>query len=426
MSSNKYPFKANTKAERKPLMRIREDKLRDLLNSNSRKAHSTDDVRRRLNQQLGKANEKIGKLEQQLQQKTYQLQRSAAEYKELRTNTVPRADIEKLINLSTSTLVKKVANLEAELLQTREQLRMTNENISESALAQMESKYSKTLNRISQLQQVNRRLTRELRDVQTDLQTTKSFNGQQDLEDKIRQLIIQRDELHLQLERVITGTVRELQEENKRLSEQLRQLHSIPHMLELLHQRASIQNIHEYKLSYSLNQKLRRLRNTLRMQREAQTAGTGQLVQRPSGYRSKSLESTQTTDGTRLRWTTRRALKAARGSIRELYGGMQVVIVGARNKAVVKTTLERHGVAVVWHDPFEESDARLQSKCKSADLVLICRRGTSHAAVYAIDIDDPKVQFIEHDNVQIIRNRVRLKAIELGTLIRVDDEITGD
>lgn len=83
-----------------------------------------------------------------------------------------------------------------------------------------------------------------------------------------------------------------------------------------------------------------------------------------------------------------------------------VLLVGSRNMANYISRLKMHGIDAMWHNPFEESERRLASKYKSADLVLVFEQHISHGVWDIVDKKDPKVQSLKKDNANIIVSRV--------------------
>jgi len=86
--------------------------------------------------------------------------------------------------------------------------------------------------------------------------------------------------------------------------------------------------------------------------------------------------------------------------------------------------LRKHGLEVLWFNPFEENVSKLESMIGHSDIVIICRRHTKHYVNELIKVsfkNDDKFQFIEKDNEDSIVGRVRFAGIKLG-LIKIDSD----
>ena len=106
------------------------------------------------------------------------------------------------------------------------------------------------------------------------------------------------------------------------------------------------------------------------------------------------------------------------------FGNFTVLIVGSQYKNRYMDRLRKHGLDVLWFNPFEENVSKLESMIGRSDIVIICRRHTKHYVNELINMsfkDDNKFQFIEKDNEDSIVGRVRFAGIKLG-LIKMDSD----
>jgi len=106
------------------------------------------------------------------------------------------------------------------------------------------------------------------------------------------------------------------------------------------------------------------------------------------------------------------------------FGNFTVLIVGSQYKNRYMGRLKKHGLDVLWFNPFEENVSKLESMIGHSDIVIICRRHTKHYVNELIKVsfkDDNKFQFIEKDNEDSIVGRVRFAGIKLG-LIKIDSD----
>ena len=106
------------------------------------------------------------------------------------------------------------------------------------------------------------------------------------------------------------------------------------------------------------------------------------------------------------------------------FGNFTVLIVGSLYKNRYMDRLRKHGLDVLWFNPFEENVSKLESMIGRSDIVIICRRHTKHYVNELINMsfkDDNKFQFIEKDNEDSIVGRVRFAGIKLG-LIKMDSD----
>lgn len=85
---------------------------------------------------------------------------------------------------------------------------------------------------------------------------------------------------------------------------------------------------------------------------------------------------------------------------------INVLIVGSRNIVNYVNRLRLHGIEAMCHNPFEESEKRLSSKYKWADLVLVCEQHISHGVWDIVDKKDVKVQSLKKDNANIVVSRI--------------------
>lgn len=88
------------------------------------------------------------------------------------------------------------------------------------------------------------------------------------------------------------------------------------------------------------------------------------------------------------------------------FGAYDVLIIGSRNQNGYTKRLEKHGVNVMWHNPFEEGYKRLQGKYQKADVVLVCTRHIPHAVLDHIDKKAKKVALLDRDNEEIVASRL--------------------
>lgn len=88
------------------------------------------------------------------------------------------------------------------------------------------------------------------------------------------------------------------------------------------------------------------------------------------------------------------------------FGHHHVLVIGSRNQSNYTKRLVKHGVEVLWHNPFEEGYKRLSGKYQKADAVIVCTRHIPHAVLDHIDKKDEKVEFLERDNEEILASRV--------------------
>lgn len=100
----------------------------------------------------------------------------------------------------------------------------------------------------------------------------------------------------------------------------------------------------------------------------------------------------------------------------EHFGKSKILIIGSRNLAEYEQRLEKHGLIVEVHNPFEENYHRLEGKFNSADVVVVCTSHISHAVMNHIDKKHPKVEMIERDNEEWIAVRVKFAMQKLGIL----------
>ena len=106
------------------------------------------------------------------------------------------------------------------------------------------------------------------------------------------------------------------------------------------------------------------------------------------------------------------------------FGNFTVLIVGSQYKNRYMDRLRKHGLDVLWFNPFEENVSKLESMIGRSDIVIICRRHTKHYVnelIKASFSNDDKFQFIEKDNEDSIVGRVRFAGIKLG-LIKIDSD----
>jgi len=106
------------------------------------------------------------------------------------------------------------------------------------------------------------------------------------------------------------------------------------------------------------------------------------------------------------------------------FGNFTVLIIGSQYKNRYMDRLRKHGLDVLWFNPFEENVSKLEFMIGRSDIVIICRRHTKHYVNELIKVsfkDDNKFQFIEKDNEDSIVGRVRFAGIKLG-LIKIDSD----
>lgn len=104
-------------------------------------------------------------------------------------------------------------------------------------------------------------------------------------------------------------------------------------------------------------------------------------------------------------------------------GSHQVLIIGSRSLSDYKMELERHGVKVELHNPFEESYSRIKEKVRRANVVLVCTSHVSHATLDHLDKNNPKIQFIEIDNSLTLLARTRVTLLQINNLKQENREI---
>lgn len=103
-------------------------------------------------------------------------------------------------------------------------------------------------------------------------------------------------------------------------------------------------------------------------------------------------------------------------------GDFKVLLVGSQRMNKYKERLEKHGLEVVLHDPFEEYERLVKTKAESADIVILFTSHMSHAMLDLVDRKDDKIQLMEKDNEDTVVARVRYAAIKLGLINLMEEK----
>lgn len=114
---------------------------------------------------------------------------------------------------------------------------------------------------------------------------------------------------------------------------------------------------------------------------------------------------------------SRVAVKNPDGNDYPSFGSFAVLIIGSQNKNKYVERLLKHGLTVIWHDPFEESYNRLNDKYRKADVIVVCTSHTPHAVMDHVDINDSRVELVKRDSEEALAARVRYALLQTQKLV---------
>ncbi|MFF2531225.1 hypothetical protein ACFVS2_20195 [Brevibacillus sp. NPDC058079] len=96
-------------------------------------------------------------------------------------------------------------------------------------------------------------------------------------------------------------------------------------------------------------------------------------------------------------------------------GDFSVLIVTANEGKKYVNRLRKHGLTSTWIDPFEKHPKHIKDMMKGYDIVIACRDSIPHMVLNIIDDqNDPKYQLMNNHNEELVVDRVRFAAVQLG------------
>jgi hypothetical protein len=98
------------------------------------------------------------------------------------------------------------------------------------------------------------------------------------------------------------------------------------------------------------------------------------------------------------------------------FGSYKVLLIGSNRLNRYKDRLQKHGLEVDIHNPFEEHESRIKNKAARADVVIICTSHTSHSVLDHVEAGDKRVELIENDTEETISARTRYALVNLGLI----------
>lgn len=95
------------------------------------------------------------------------------------------------------------------------------------------------------------------------------------------------------------------------------------------------------------------------------------------------------------------------------FGDYRALVIGSQRMNQYRERLNKHGLEVELHNPFEEHESRIKEKVDRADVVVVCTSHISHSVLDHLDLEMKKVELIEKDTEEKIAIRTRFSLVNL-------------